>query len=287
MPVTRSHCIFQREGGHFSGSCGALFGQIPAMMLRSVPKVSSGAWRHDIPPTSTWTGDMTDEGYPNDLLELEVFSGGKGELRTEYGWFPVTDFTAGSAITFTLDPSREVAPGPLDLEIVKRAAIILSIETAWNRSDNRKCPADAMKWSIYCALEKAEIDVTGGFHHRRPAAEVVRQIVDQRTRDRNYHHRLMEYNNDPTTHLQDVQSLFQQAEAQIAMSQQTAVLVRPSWLPQRLLPLVALAGAAATFSASVHLRDYAGPSYAQERTHIAFPQKYMACIPKQLLLTSY
>jgi hypothetical protein len=28
----------------------------------------------------------------------------------------------------------------------------------------------------------------------------------------------MEYNNDPTTHLQDVQSLFQQAETRITMS---------------------------------------------------------------------
>ena len=158
---------------------------------------------------------MTDEGYPNDPLELEVYSGGQGELRTEYGWFHVSDFVAGPALTFTLESSQEVAPGPLDLEIVKRAATILSTEAAWNRSDNRKCPADATKWSIYCALEKAEVDVTGGFHHRRPAAEVVREIVDQRTADRNYHHRLMEYNNDPTTDLQDVQSLFQQAEAKI------------------------------------------------------------------------
>jgi hypothetical protein len=217
-PVTFSHCTFQRDGDHFSGSCGPLFGQSPTMTLRSVPKVSSGRWRSDVTPISAWTGDMTDEGYPNDPLELEVYSGGQGELRTEYGWFQVINFVAGPALTFTLESSREVVPGPLDLEIVKRAATILSIESAWNRSDNRKCPVDATKWSIYCALEKAEIDVTGGFHHRRPAAEVVREIVDRRTADRNYHHRLMEYNNDPATHLQDVQSLFQQAEARITMS---------------------------------------------------------------------
>jgi hypothetical protein len=217
-PATLSRCTFQRDGDHFSGSCGLLFGQSPAMTLRSVPKVSSGTWRRDATPVSSWTGDMTDEGYPNDPLELEVYSGGQGELRTEYGWFRVIDFVAGHALTFTLETSREIAPGVLDLEIVKTAATILSTESAWNRSDNRKCPADATKWSIYCALEKAEVDVTGGFHHRRPAAEVVREIVDQRTADRNYHHRLMEYNNDPTTHLQDVQSLFQQAETRITMS---------------------------------------------------------------------
>jgi hypothetical protein len=33
---------------------------------------------------------MTDEGYPNAPLELEIYKDGGGILRTEYGWFPVT-----------------------------------------------------------------------------------------------------------------------------------------------------------------------------------------------------
>jgi hypothetical protein len=41
--------------------------------------------------------------------------------------------------------------------------------------------------------------------------EAVRGIVDERTATRNYHHRLMDYNNDPTTTLGDVQSLFSEA----------------------------------------------------------------------------
>jgi hypothetical protein len=60
-------------------------------------------------------------------------------------------------------------------------------------------------------MEKAAIDVTGGFNHRRPALESVRVIVEERTATRNYHHRLMDYNNDPTTRLDDVQSLFKEA----------------------------------------------------------------------------
>jgi hypothetical protein len=89
-------------------------------------------------------------------------------------------------------------PNALDQKIVREAAAILSIEAAWNRADNRECPTSATTWSIYCALEKATFDVTGGFHHRRPALEVVREIVDERAATRNYHHRLMDYNNDPT-----------------------------------------------------------------------------------------
>jgi hypothetical protein len=42
-----------------------------------------------------------------------------------------------------------------------------------------------------------------------------RDSVDERTAARGYHHHLMDYNNDPTTHLRDVQTLFEQAESEI------------------------------------------------------------------------
>lgn len=122
---------------------------------------------------------------------------------------------SASALNFDLDVSHEVSPGTLDQEIVRRAAVILWSEAMWNRNDNGKCPAEATTWSIYCALEKATMEVTGGFHHRRPALEMVRALVEQRTAGRNYNHRLMDYNNDPSTTLADVQSLFKQALAEM------------------------------------------------------------------------
>jgi hypothetical protein len=210
-----STCQFHRAGDHFVGSCGPLFDQTPEMTLRSAASISTGAWRKDIQPLSVWSGDMTDSGYPNAPLELEIYAGNSGVLRTEYGWFPVNGFVAGSTLSFDLDASQQVKPSALDLEIVQKASGILSTEAAWNRADNRKCPPNATTWSIYCALEKAEIEAAGGFHHRRPAAEIVRKIIDERTKTRDYHHNLMEYNNDPTTHLQDVQTLFQEAESEI------------------------------------------------------------------------
>ena len=45
--------------------------------------------------------------------------------------------------------------------------------------------------------------------------ELVRQIVDERTTGRNYDHRLMDYNNDPSTTLADVHSLFAEAMSRI------------------------------------------------------------------------
>jgi hypothetical protein len=119
-----------------------------------------------------------------------------------------------------VNASHELAPSELDRKIVQRASAILSSNTVWNRADNRKCPASAAKWSIYCAMELATIQVTGAFHHRRPALEIVRQIIDERAAKRNYNHRLMDYNNDPSTHLSDVRSLFAEALKRIERSDQ-------------------------------------------------------------------
>jgi hypothetical protein len=206
-----SHCVFHRTDDRFGGSCGALFGQTPAMTLSPAMAVTTGVWRDDIHPASVWAGDMTDEGSPNAPIELEIYAGGWGVLRTEYGWFAVTQFASSPTLSFDLDASHEVSPNALDQKIVREAAEILSREGAWNRTDNRQCPASATTYSIYCAMEKAAIDVTGGFNHRRPALESVRLIVEERTATRSYHHRLMDCNNDPTTRLGDVQSLFKEA----------------------------------------------------------------------------
>jgi hypothetical protein len=41
----------------------------------------------------------------------------------------------------------------------------------------------------------------------------VRKIVDERAANRSYDHRLMDYNNDATTKLEDVKTLFAEAIA--------------------------------------------------------------------------
>ena len=130
-----------------------------------------------------------------------------------------TALIAFSAIAAAAEPAddSEVRPPvtPLDLQIVRNARAILDTPAKWNRADNRKCPPDATKWSIYCAVEIAQRQVAGGFHHRRPAGELIRAIVEERTKDKNYQHRMMDYNNDATTHLADVKSLFAEALARI------------------------------------------------------------------------
>jgi hypothetical protein len=152
----------------------------------------------------------------SDAVEIEIYADGTGVIRTYAGWFPVSGFVArDSMLGFQMDTAQEIPPNGLDREILQHAAAILTTDSVWNRADNRQCTTTATTWSIYCAEERASIEVTGGFHHRRPALELVRQIVDERSQGKSYSHRLMGYNNDPSTRLEDVQSLFAEAIARI------------------------------------------------------------------------
>jgi len=159
---------------------------------------------------------VADLRQSGDAVEVEIYPGGTGVMRTYAGWFAVSGFAAGdSVLRFRVDTVKQVPPGALDRQILERAAAIITSDSVWNRADNRKCQPTATTWSIYCAVDRAEVEVTGGFHHRRPAMELVREIVDERTAKKTYQHRLIGYNNDPATHLEDVRSLFAEAIARI------------------------------------------------------------------------
>jgi hypothetical protein len=193
-----------------------VFDEMPVFSIAPSKSIATGIWRQNSRPRAMWAGVLQNAGDPDYPVEIEVYTKGTGVLRSEYGWFSVSGFSSNkSTVKFQMDTSHEVAPGPLDREILERADATLNSARAWNRADDRKCPATATTWSIYCAAERATIEITGGFHHRRPALELVREIVDERTKGRNYNHRLMDYNNDPSTTLADVHSLFAEAKSRV------------------------------------------------------------------------
>ena len=104
-----------------------------------------------------------------------------------------------------------------DLQIVKRARAILDSPSKWNRADNRDCPAGAKTFSLYCALQMATIEVSGKSDHRGAALQEARFVIDEISADRNYQHRLMNYNNDPTTTFADIQEVFRITESLITL----------------------------------------------------------------------
>lgn len=214
------HCSLARAQETWRGSCTELAGETPTLTLKQASSMTTGRYRSDEAPTSMFAGEERIASGGATAVELEIYESGTGILRAEgLVWLPVSHVTAAAdSLTFDLDPSKTVPPSDLDREIVKRAAAILSSEAVWDRADDRKCEATDKTWSIYCAMTRATQEVTGGVHHRRPAMEVVRVIVEERTAGRNYNHRLMDYNNDSTTTLADVKSLFAEALKRMPVS---------------------------------------------------------------------
>jgi hypothetical protein len=215
QPAGEAACRFHPEGDHWAGSCGAVFDETPTFVLSRAKAIATGVWKAGARPTAVWAGRLISAGDPDYPVEIELY-GDKGVLRSEYGWHAVSGFKATArSLSFRMDAGHELAPNALDRQILRRADAMLSSPAVWNRVDNRQCPPNAASWSIYCAAEQATVEVTGGFHHRRPAMELVREIVEARSKGRPYKHRLMDYNNDLTTTLADVHSLFAEALARI------------------------------------------------------------------------
>lgn len=103
-----------------------------------------------------------------------------------------------------------------DIRIVHRAREILNSPAKWNRADNRECPAAQTTYSLYCALEKATEEISKNFEHRGAAMQQARFVIDDDlAKGNHYHHRLMDYNNDPKTTFADVQKFFALLEQRI------------------------------------------------------------------------
>jgi hypothetical protein len=205
-------CKFSKAGGTWQGSCGPMLMQNPTLIIAPADAITTGIWRKSDKPMTIWTGAIKGNSGEMQAIEIEIYDGGSGVMRSAARWFPVSGFAlANETLVFQLDTTSEVPPNELDREIIRHAAALLSSESVWNRADTRVCAATDTKWSIYCAIKQATIEVTGAFHHRRPAFEVVRRIVDKRTATKNYKHRLMDYNNDPLTRSEDIRTLFAEA----------------------------------------------------------------------------
>ncbi len=104
-----------------------------------------------------------------------------------------------------------------DLRIIDRAGALLMAEASWNRNDDKNCEDDkaAQKWSLYCALETACIEVLGHYEHTRVALQEARFAVEAATEAKPYAGRLMGFNNDPATRFADVKQVLKVARDRI------------------------------------------------------------------------
>ena len=132
-----------------------------------------------------------------------------------YMVFTLTGSAQNKAATAGSDARPPVTS--LDLKIAQRARQILSSQSKWNRNDNRVCLKDAKTFSLYCALETATEEVSGNFEHRGAAMQEARFVIeDVSPKGKDYDHRLMGFNNDPSTSFQDIQNVLRLLEERIA-----------------------------------------------------------------------
>lgn len=85
-----------------------------------------------------------------------------------------------------------------ELAILSRARALMMDGRSWNRRDNRVCDGSGYpyKWSLFCALHQASIEVDSDYRHLRPAVRAVRQAIERRSPERKYAHMLQDFNNE-------------------------------------------------------------------------------------------
>lgn len=111
---------------------------------------------------------------------------------------------------------RDQAVTAEDLAILQRADEILASAAVWNRHDTRICNQDDRTWSLFCALEKGSLFVLGEYRHRDVALQEVRFAVEEAAKGAQFEHRLMDYNNLPTTTFDDVKQVLAVATDRVA-----------------------------------------------------------------------
>jgi len=103
-----------------------------------------------------------------------------------------------------------------DLRILQRANQILASSMVWNRHDTRICNPTDKTWSLFCALEKASLEVLGEYRHRDVALQEVRFAVEDATKGQEFEHRLMDYNNLPSTRFEDIKRILKVATDRVS-----------------------------------------------------------------------
>lgn len=77
--------------------------------------------------------------------------------------------------------------------------------------------AKSEKLDLFCALEKASIDVMGKYIHRQPALQEVRFAIDDNYKSRWSKHRLIDFNSNKDTSFNDVKSVLEMAISTVKM----------------------------------------------------------------------
>jgi hypothetical protein len=140
-----------------------------------------------------------------------IYSNSKEQMKTQVLVFALLIFQL--AYGQVNEENRNLVFDSADLKIIQRADSILSDSLKWNKQDDRECTDDIKtgNYSLYCALYKASIDITGEYVHRRSAMQIVRFTLEKYENGRVKNHRLMDWNNHPDTTFKEVKKVLQES----------------------------------------------------------------------------
>lgn len=127
-------------------------------------------------------------------------------------YVPESSYTATTPVA----EQRNVPVTAVDLRILEGADALLSDPSKWDRHDDRTCTPEDTTWSLFCALQRASIDVLGSYDHRRVALQEVRFAIEEATPAAVFEHRLRDYNNLQTTSFQDIKTVLHVARERVA-----------------------------------------------------------------------
>jgi hypothetical protein len=223
-PMDSIVCTLTAAGTSYKGSCNVTcsvnslavnFDGLEAKRACTGPIRSVLAELNSTAVTNNWLGTM--QGVqPEDPTRLEIVANSKGKGyvgRTPFGWFPVDKLElTNNALFVSMNANSQVRPTQNDIAIVSRALELLPNEAQWNKNDNRQCPAAQTKISLFCALQKATTEISGGIHYRQPALQAVREVLNTVDAKRIKTHRIMDYNNHPDTTLAEIHLVLKNAE---------------------------------------------------------------------------
>lgn len=220
-------CTLNQAGPEYAGVCAvpcrvnALavnFDRLLENCRSDTPPRSVKASLKKVDAAGNWLGNMEGK-YPEDPTRFELSRSPQGRAtvaQLPFGWFPLKTATqSADALVLVIDAAVPLPPTRDDLRIIDRALALLNDVAIWNKNDTRICPPDPVKWSLFCALTQATVEVSGGVHYRQPALEAVREVLNEVGGTRLRAHRLMDYNNHPDTTLDEVHALLRTAKARV------------------------------------------------------------------------
>lgn len=109
--------------------------------------------------------------------------------------------------------NRDIEVTEIDLEILEHTNELLSEEN-WIKDSLRIC-SESEKLNLYCALEKASIEVNGKYNHRQAALQEVRFAIDDHYRSYWSKHRLGDFNSNKSTTFADIEKVISVALSRV------------------------------------------------------------------------